>query len=1046
MDHDELTQVGVDAERMRMTAFSFGKPVSPTGITHSAPPRHSRSHSRNSSVSVPISLPTPVSTSMNDSPPHSPTRSSISGAKRNSHHRRRSSVSTRRESADLMGVSLPSIPLSSSEDNINLGDKDSIRRRALMALEGRDAGGSFSVEIPELDAPKRSFDFPSKPSFPPGMGAGFSAGLMGSKRDSVAKYMASSPSAELATLVEEEEEEEEDIKAVTSPVQESPVTPPATITIMSPSPAPARPRPATLNLRPLSLTLSSPVQVPDGELPTPSLTPSPRPGLKSLTLASSQSANSGFSSNMANKRQSLILTSSPAPSFGRRPSLNLMTDNTVAPPQPNRRSSIGYVSEGQTMSVCGLPTPEMTPTSSSIDRRRSTSVSSSNSMDLNQLGMQRGRPLSMTEQHFLFQAHETLVQRITDLERALSRQSRSSRPVSCASDTSSSTPSEPSDEMLQLIADLKAERDELKRDVDGWRTRVADLQRQVDLHAKRVEAERRDAWVARQRVGLLEIEKASLQKTVAEKTALADDAQARYDAADRDLQTSQREFARLNAEVERMRGVEDEVALLRAELLQERQKREDMERELEHAGLLDTPRPYNATVRPAPIARAGIHAKGRGLGFRSIDSESSFTDVESVDDNHYPELKAVEEVDEDTDMTDDNEDDELARYEEEEDGDDDFQFTTSSSYESMMEYARSATPRLSTDSADSEDSAPSLVISRSASPLPSPLPSPSEPTHARHNSLSKAWSFPSGPAPVPAVQRPREEIDRFFGCLEDVDNSPPVDSKLHSVESNKSLFAQALADYDDDLPPFLLPSDVGEIVVSPEMVSPSRTLDIVIEEEEEDEEEAQEDDDSYDEFVGEVDEGGIRFTFKPPPSYFVDSDADMSTPDLSTTSMSTPESVSKTGYVFEPIDEDEDDCSFTFPQLKAQRSSASPSGIPRLRSPSPSSNPSTSTPPKIFSPLPLRIVTSHASFSTPPPRRAATVPTFIPQPRVSSASSSKVASFIPQPQRSATIPRPSAIPVMTPPASSRLPYNPRFSSMCVSNSPTRSAVYSRRTF
>ena len=61
-----------------------------------------------------------------------------------------------------MGVSLPSIPLSSSEDNINLGDKDSIRRRALMALEGRESSCSFSVEIPELDAPdvaKRSFDF-----------------------------------------------------------------------------------------------------------------------------------------------------------------------------------------------------------------------------------------------------------------------------------------------------------------------------------------------------------------------------------------------------------------------------------------------------------------------------------------------------------------------------------------------------------------------------------------------------------------------------------------------------------------------------------------------------------------------------------------------------------------------------------------------------------------------------------------------------------------------------------------------------------------------
>ena len=145
-----------------MNAFSFGKPLSPAGTRPTSAHRHSRSHSRNSSVSVPVSLPTPVSITTNDSPPHSPTRSSLVGSKRNSHHRRRSSVSPRRESADLMGVSLPSIPLSSSDDNINLGDKDSIRRRALMALEGKDAGGSFSVEIPELDAPdvpKRSFEF-----------------------------------------------------------------------------------------------------------------------------------------------------------------------------------------------------------------------------------------------------------------------------------------------------------------------------------------------------------------------------------------------------------------------------------------------------------------------------------------------------------------------------------------------------------------------------------------------------------------------------------------------------------------------------------------------------------------------------------------------------------------------------------------------------------------------------------------------------------------------------------------------------------------------
>ncbi|TBU50518.1 hypothetical protein BD309DRAFT_1040200 [Dichomitus squalens] len=1062
MDHDSHYQDGVDAERLRMNAFSFGKPVSPSGVNPSA--RHSRSHSRNSSVSVPLSLPTPVSTSsVHDSPPQSPTRNSISGAKRNSHHRRRSSVSTRRESADLMGISLPSIPISSSEDNINLGDKDSIRRRALWALEGKDAGGNFSVEIPELDAPevpKRNFEFPTKPSFPPGIGAGFSGGLntlISNKRDSV-KFMASSPSSEmLGTLIEEEEEEEEEGKDITSSPAKDVSVP---VTATTASPAPIRPRPASLNLRPLSLALNTSIQA---DIPTPTLTPSPRPGLKSLTLTSSPSST--LSSNVAmNKRQSLIMSSSPTHTqvaVNRRPSLNLMTENSVTASPPARRSSISYVSnsDAQTVSVYGLPTPEMTPTSSTLDRRRSTSVSTSGSMDLGKLNMQRGRHLSMSEQHFLFQAHETLVQRITDLERALARSSRS-RPVSCASDVSwasSSAPSEPSDELLQLIADLKAERDELKKDVDGWRTRVADLQHQIDIHAKRLEVERRDAWVARQRVGLLEVEKSGLERSLADKTTQADDALARSEALNLSLQSSQDEVKTLKAEVERLRDVDDECARLRAELLQERKKREEMERDLEHAGLLDTPRPFNAATNGIPMARTMVHAK-RGLGFRSIDSESSCTDVESVDDDHQPALKAVQEVDEgDDDMTSDDEDDGLAGYEDEEDGDE-YAFPTSTSYESVMEYSRAATPRLSTDSADS---APSLCTSPSPSVSPSPLPSPAEPTHvqdhARHKSLSKAWTFPSGPASVPAAPRPSEDIDRFFGCLEDVDNSPPLDSRLHSVESNKSLFAQALAECDDDLPPFVLPADVGDVVLSPEVESPQRSLDIVFEEDEEEEEEeegAVREDDSYqsddEEFVGEVDEGGIKFTFNPPPSYVFEGEADTSSSDLSmTTTSSASESVNDSSSFFEFADEHEDDASFTLPQLKSQRSSPSPSAIPRLRSSSPSMIPlpvSSPTVPKVAAPVPRRAVPSPTVFSTPPLKRSATAPTFIPQPRGSPSTPSKVASMIPQPQRASTSPKPSAIPVMTSPVPSRLPYSTSFSSMCVSNLPVRSAVYSRSGF
>ncbi|KAI8984983.1 hypothetical protein BD414DRAFT_417989 [Trametes punicea] len=1059
MDHSPVAlQDGVDAERMRLSSFTFGKPPSPSDANMaSKPARHSRSHSRNSSVSTPLpfvppapSLSSSTSTS-SASPPQSPTRNSMGGSKRNSHHRRRSSVSTRRESADMMGISLPALPPSHSEDNINLGDKDSVRRRALWALEGKTPAGNFSVEIPELDAseaPKRSFDFPTKPSFPPGVGAGFGGGLntlMGSKRDS--KFIASPSSSELlGTLVEEEEEEEDEEPKdiVSSPTEESPQV---AVTVTEPSPAPARRRPASLNLKPLSLALSSSIQPSNGDLPTPSPTPSPRAGLKSLTLSSSQSL-SGLSSNMStSKRQSLILSSTSVPSanaFGRRPSLNLPMDSTTVAPPPNRRSSISYVSSGdpQSTSAYGLPTPEMTPTSSTMDRRRSTSISSAGSIDVDQL---RGRPLSVSEQHFLFQAHQTLVQRITDLERALKRSVPRSRPVSCASDVSSASTSlsEPSDEMLQLIADLKAERDELKKDVDGWRSRVADMERQIDLHAKRLDVERRDAWVARQRLGLLEVEKSALEKTLSEKAMQLEEVQAKYEAVKQDLQKSQKELAGLKAGVERLRAAEEEVSRLRTELLEEKKKREELERELEHAGLLDTPRPFSATAQPISnaVSRTIMYAKSRGLGFRSIDSESSFTDVDSVDENRCQELKAVEEVDEDDDREgtfEDDDDDELARYEDE-DENDVYDFPTSSSYDSVADYSRSTTPRLSGDSADS---APALTVSRSPSVSPSPLPSPAEPAHGRHASLSKTWTFPAGSGGVGVIQRQPEEIDRFFGCLEDVDNSPPMDSKLRSVESGKNLFAQALSEYEDELPPFVIPSDVGEVVVSPEIDSSQHTLDVVLEEEEEEEQEhgeVESHNNADEDFVGEEDEGGIKFTFSPPPSdYRVDEVADTSTPDL--TMASTPESVNRSGQFFEPVDDDEDDSSFMFQPLKSQRSGILPSAIPRLRSPSPSKLPMsavpTTAPAKSASPLLARLSTSPVSFSTPPPKRPSAAPTFIPQPRgaapqtPSPPSSNKVASFIPQPKRASTSPRPSAIPIKSP-TSSTLQSSALFSSMCV---------------
>jgi hypothetical protein len=61
-----------------------------------------------------------------------------------------------------MGISIPHLPSSASDDNVNLGEKDSIRRRALWALEGKPDLSFNKVEIPELSesaSEKATFDF-----------------------------------------------------------------------------------------------------------------------------------------------------------------------------------------------------------------------------------------------------------------------------------------------------------------------------------------------------------------------------------------------------------------------------------------------------------------------------------------------------------------------------------------------------------------------------------------------------------------------------------------------------------------------------------------------------------------------------------------------------------------------------------------------------------------------------------------------------------------------------------------------------------------------
>jgi hypothetical protein len=679
--------------------------------------------------------------------------------------------------------------------------------------------------------------------------------MASSKRDSFGKYMSMSSSKDiLGTLVEEEEEEEpadnaeEAAQPVTSvrTTDTDTVASPTELSHTQPASVHARPRPATLKLRPLSLS-SNLVRPTNPELPTPTATPSPRPGLRSLTLPTvlddeSSIAPSSSTVSVASRRQSMFINGSSLQAVPiRRSSVSGVVDTTTVPSHPSRRTSISYFSDDKSaVNSYGLPTPEMTPIS---DRRLSQDSSSSGSCS--------SRSLSTSEQHFLYQAHNALVQRISDLERALSARPRS-RPQSSDSDSSAQNET-PSNEMLQLVADLKAERDELKKDVDGWRTRVADFEQQIALLMKRVENERREAWVARERMGLTEREKKALETSLADKISWGEQGWKMSQELREALAKAEEECRRLRPAADRVPDLELEISRLTVALAEEKTKREETEKELESVLSTPTPQAFELSqYRTPPVSRTMVFAKRGGLGFRSVDSTSSSTDVDSVDesfDRPQVSLKVVHEEDED--------DNDLARYEDE-DEDDEYVFQASMSDSSFGSDCDE--PRDTSHLMESSVDLPELSASASSSSPSTPSP-PSPPArHERRASWVKAWTFPQGTAPQELV-RGTEDVDRFFGCLEDVDNSPPLDSKLRSAESEKNLFAQALAEAEDDVP-FMIPINVGvEVPVS----SSKSNLDVITEDEEDEEEVTS--DNIEEEIVGQEVDGGIIFTFTPPPSF-----------------------------------------------------------------------------------------------------------------------------------------------------------------------------------
>ena len=666
-----------------------------------------------------------------------------------------------------------------------------------------------------------------------------SGGCFGSKRDSFKLLAASSSSKDqLHTLVEEEEEEEEEEEKATlvghvgpsdaiygGASEEQDTNAVSDVIIKANVSRPARPRPVALNLRPLSLTpenLSS-----FQGLPTPTITPQPFHASRRLPTIST----SGREAQNGSTPASRWLQLSPQRS-GNEEHVPMDSEDL----RPRRRSSITYKQSlhGATTGYADLPTPEMTPTFQARLCSTTEPVHSSKSDEFFPSGSEN-RPLSVSEQHFLLKSHDALLVRITDLERALTDRQRVSfnytRPdIRESGHTStlseiSDTSSEPSDEMLRLIADLKAERDELKRDVDGWRNRVGDMEKQMTLVTNRLESEHRDAWVARSQAGILETEKECLEKKLEEVERIVEELNIQNLA----LTTAQEKTMRENQDMKvKTQELEEQIKIARRELQNARD---------------------SATHIVRPPSSRPKSSYGRNTTFASIDSlESSATEVEieSADDcearfNFM--LKVVQEEEESVEP-DSEEDSGLVGYEDEEDSDTSFR---SSSFDSVDDPVKSSIQPTTPSPPKS-----SIV---GVSPL---LPSSTQhPIHQSSGSWSKSWTFPRADK-LPTVPRynKKNSIDHFFGCVDDGSSSEsgsvPCSPSQYSYEQRKSLFMNGLKEAGEDDSPFFLPQGIS-------FAAEDQSLGVVPEEGEEKE---TTEDESDEDMFGEM--GGITITLSPP--------------------------------------------------------------------------------------------------------------------------------------------------------------------------------------
>lgn len=438
-----------------------------------------------------------------------------------------------------MGVALPDDDKSSVPDHSRL--------YALLALEGKSPSpisssfGFSKVELPDLSAAaaEPKLDLATAPGTGiPRTGSINPINSLTGKRDSFGKLLtpASSCSSknELHTLLEENEGDDEEVTP-----DELQYIPPA------PSPLPQRHRPASLKLRPLSLRSAA-------ALPTPSPTPPMRnfTKLKSLTLASSAIIAQATALGPPKRSSAVVPGGSPMLSLIELDT-SLQRSNSVGRRNPDSARPGFLTPDTSSNSLAPSPSPRFDA------RGRSPSPGLS--------------PISSPDDAhtaYLTQSHTSLLARIAELENALTIRDDRPEPVF----------SELSEELLEMLADLKTERDNLKKEVDDAHSKTVEHEKQVTTLSRRVDNERREVWVTKEKLAIAE----AASKVIEE------------------------ERDELRAQVDKLT---DTLAALKNDLLRERKEKAKVDAELRE--MLRTPKVTDLTVRMSKNS-IGLQAKNAG--------------------------------------------------------------------------------------------------------------------------------------------------------------------------------------------------------------------------------------------------------------------------------------------------------------------------------------------------------------------------------------------------------------------------------------------------